>query len=70
MPSIPGVSHQEAVRALQKAGFNVNRQGKHIVMSNGQRILTIPRANPVNALTMGGIVKDAGLSVEEFNRLR
>ena len=70
MPSIPGVSHQEAVRALQKAGFSDIRQGKHIVMSNGQRILTIPRANPVNALTMGGIVKDAGLSVEEFNRLR
>jgi predicted RNA binding protein YcfA (HicA-like mRNA interferase family) len=70
MPSIPGVSHQEAVRVLQKAGFNVVRQGKHVVMSNGQRILTIPRANPVNAFTMGGIVKDAGLSVEEFNRLR
>jgi predicted RNA binding protein YcfA (HicA-like mRNA interferase family) len=70
MPSIPGVSHQEAVRVLQKAGFNIVRQGKHVVMSNGQRILTIPRANPVNALTMGGIVKDAGLSVEEFNRLR
>jgi predicted RNA binding protein YcfA (HicA-like mRNA interferase family) len=70
MPSIPGVSHQEAVRVLQKAGFNIVRQGKHVVMSNGQRILTIPRANPVNAFTMGGIVKDAGLSVEEFNRLR
>ena len=70
MPSIPGVSHQEAVRALEKAGFNVIRQGKHIVMSKGHRILTIPRANPVNALTMGGIVKDAGLSVEEFNSLR
>jgi len=70
MPRIPGVSHQEAVRVLQKAGFKIVRQGKHVVMSNGQRILTIPRANPVNALTMGGIVKDAGLSVEEFNRLR
>lgn len=70
MPSIPGVSHQEAVRVLQKAGFSIVRQSKHIVMSNGQRILTIPRANPINAFTMGGIVKDAGLSVEEFNRLR
>ena len=70
MPSIPGVSHQEAVRVLQKAGFSIVRQGKHVVMSNGQRILTIPRANPINAFTMGGIVKDAGLSVEEFNRLR
>lgn len=70
MPSIPGVPHQEAVRALQKAGFSIVRESKHIVMSNGQRILTIPRANPINAFTMGGIAKDAGLSVEEFNRLR
>jgi hypothetical protein len=38
-------------------------------MSNGQRILTIPRHNPVNALTMGGIVKDAGLTVEQFREL-
>jgi hypothetical protein len=38
-------------------------------MSDGQRILTIPRANPVNAYTMGGIVRDAGLTVEEFRAL-
>jgi hypothetical protein len=25
--------------------------------------ITIPRHNPVNAITMGGIVKDAGLSI-------
>ncbi len=42
------------------------RQGKHIVMGNGQRILTIPRHSPVNALTLGGIVRDAGLTVEQF----
>lgn len=69
MPRIPGVAHLDAVRALQKAGFRVVRQGKHVVMSDGTRILTIPRANPVNAYTMGGIVRDAGLSVEEFKRL-
>ena len=69
MPKIPGVNHQDAVRALEKAGFRVVRQGKHIVMSDGVRILTIPRHNPVNAYTMGGIVRDAGLSSEEFRRL-
>jgi hypothetical protein len=47
----------------------VVRQGKHIVMSDGTRILTIPRANPVNAFTMGGIVRDAGLTVDEFRKL-
>jgi predicted RNA binding protein YcfA (HicA-like mRNA interferase family) len=69
LPKIPGVSHLDAVRALEKAGFRVVRQGKHIVMSNGQRILTIPRHNPVNAFTMGGIARDAGLSVEQFREL-
>jgi predicted RNA binding protein YcfA (HicA-like mRNA interferase family) len=69
MPKIPGIDHLEAVKALQKAGFRILRQGKHIVMSNGTRILTIPRHNPVNAITMGGIARDAGLTVEEFKKL-
>jgi predicted RNA binding protein YcfA (HicA-like mRNA interferase family) len=70
MPKIPGVNHLIAVRALEKAGFNIVRQGKkHIVMSDGTRFLTIPRKNPINSFTMGGIVKDAGLSVEEFRKL-
>jgi hypothetical protein len=39
------------------------------VLTNGERIVTIPRHNPVNALTMGGIVKDAGLTEAEFKEL-
>jgi len=31
--------------------------------------LTIPRHNPINALTMGAIAKDAGLTPEEFRKL-
>jgi predicted RNA binding protein YcfA (HicA-like mRNA interferase family) len=69
VPRIPGVNHQDAVRALQKAGFRVVRQGKHIVMTDSVRIITIPRHNPVNAFTMGGIVRDAGLTDEEFRAL-
>jgi predicted RNA binding protein YcfA (HicA-like mRNA interferase family) len=70
MPSIPGVNHLHAVRALERAGFRVVRQGKkHIVMSDGSRFLTIPRNNPVNAFTMGGIAKDAGLTPEQFRKL-
>jgi len=59
VPKIPGV----------KAGFRVARQGKHIVMTDGVRIITIPRHNPVNAFTMGGIVRDAGLSEDESRAL-
>ncbi|MBI3343498.1 MAG: type II toxin-antitoxin system HicA family toxin [Gammaproteobacteria bacterium] len=69
MPKIPGINHLDVVRALEKAGFGVVRQSKHIVMSNGTRILTIPRHNPVNAFTLGGIVRDAGLTVEQFRKL-
>jgi predicted RNA binding protein YcfA (HicA-like mRNA interferase family) len=69
VPKIPGVPHLKAVRALEKAGFSIARQGKHIVMSDGRRIVTIPRHDPVNAYTMGGVAKDAGLTVEEFKKL-
>ena len=69
MPKLPGVNHLDAVRALEKAGFRIARQGKHVVMTDGTRILTIPRNNPVNAFTMGGIVRDAGLTIERFRKL-
>jgi predicted RNA binding protein YcfA (HicA-like mRNA interferase family) len=68
VPKIPGVNHLDAIRALEKAGFRIVRQGKHTVMSDGVRIITIPRHNPVNAFTMGGIVRDAGLTIEEFKK--
>lgn len=38
-------------------------------MADGVRILTIPRHNPVNAFTMGGIVRDAGLTIDAFKAL-
>lgn len=69
MTRVPGIPHQRAVRALEKAGFTVVREGRHIVMSDGIRILTIPRADPINAYTMGGIIRDAGLSNEKFKKL-
>jgi predicted RNA binding protein YcfA (HicA-like mRNA interferase family) len=69
MPRIPGVNHLEAVRALERAGFRVIRQGRHIVMSDGNRQVTVPRHNPIKAFTMGGIVQDAGLTEEEFRKL-
>jgi predicted RNA binding protein YcfA (HicA-like mRNA interferase family) len=69
LPKLPGVNHLNAVRALEKAGFSVARQGKHIVMTDGTRVVTVPRHNPVNAITMGNIVRDAGLTVEAFRQL-
>jgi len=45
MPKLPGINHLEALRALEKAGFRIARQGKHIVMADGVRIVTIPSLN-------------------------
>lgn len=69
MPKLPGINHKDAVRALEKIGYVAKRQGKHIVMTDGSRIITIPRHNPVNAITMGNIIRDAGLTNEEFRDL-
>lgn len=69
MPCLSGVNHLTAVRALEKAGFHIARQSTHIVMTDGIRILTIPRHNPINTFTMAGIVRDAGLTIEEFSQL-
>jgi hypothetical protein len=38
-------------------------------MTDGVRFLTIPRHNPVNAFTMGGIIRGAGLTVAQFKKL-
>lgn len=69
MPKLPGVNHLNAVRALEKIGFYITRQGKHIIMTDGTRVVSIPRHNPVNAITMGNIVRDIGLTNDEFRRL-
>jgi len=66
---LAGVPHLKAIRAFEKAGFRVIRQSKHVVMSNGARILTIPRGNPVNAYTLGEAIHVAGLTVEQFRKL-
>jgi len=69
MPKIPGINHLRAIKALEKAGFKVVCQGKHVVMSDGAHFITIPRHNPVNAITLGGIVKDGGLTIAQFKHL-
>jgi len=69
LPKIVGVNHLQAIKAFEKAGFWIERQGKHVTMTDGSRIIQIPRHNPVHSFTLGIIVKNAGLTAEEFLRL-
>ncbi len=69
MPKLPGISNRQAIVAFEKIGFRVVRQRKHTVMTDGKRIIVIPQANPINAFTMAGIIRDAGLTIEQFKKL-
>jgi len=63
------LSSERVVRAFSKVGFKVIKEGKHIGMSDSTHHLTIPRHKRINPYTLKGIIKDAGLSDEEFKRL-
>ncbi|MBU3925577.1 type II toxin-antitoxin system HicA family toxin [Patescibacteria group bacterium] len=63
------VSSERAVSAFKKVGFWILRQGKHLGMTNGTRKIIIPRHNRVNPHTLKGIIRDAGLTDEEFKKL-
>jgi len=69
MPKLPGINHLRAVKALETAGFRIDRQSKHIFMSKGQLRVVVPRNNPVDPYTMAAIVRDAGLTIEQFKEL-
>jgi len=63
------LSSERVVNALSKVGFKVIKEGKHIGMSDGVHRVTIPRHRRINPFTLKGIIKDAGLSDEEFKEL-
>ena len=63
------ISAARAQRAFAKIGYKVIRQGKHIVMSDGQRYLTIPRHNPINPYTLRTLIRAAKITDEQFREL-
>jgi predicted RNA binding protein YcfA (HicA-like mRNA interferase family) len=69
MPRLPGVGQDDVVRVFSKVGFRVVRQSGHVVMSNGTIRLVTPRHDPINAITMGAIARDAGLTPDQFRAL-
>lgn len=69
MPKLPGIGQKDAVRVLEKRGFRVVRQGKHITLSNSVVMVQVPRHTVINAYTMGYIAQVAGLTPEAFRAL-
>lgn len=69
MPEMQGIDYRSAIAALEDAGFWVVREGVHVIMTDGTRVLTIPCQDPIHPYTLEGLVRDAGMTVEQFRKL-
>ncbi len=69
MPKLPrGVSGAAAVKALERLGFVAVRQrGSHIVMRRGASGCLVPNHREIKTGTLAGVLRQAGVSVEEFS---
>ena len=67
MPKLPRVSGAEALKALQKLGFEKIRQsGSHVVARRGTKGCVIPMHSELKVGTLAGLLRQAEISHEEF----
>lgn len=70
---LPVLSGREVVRALRKVGYALDHQrGSHMVLRQEEapyRRLTVPDHKEVAKGTLRAIIREAGLTVAEFNAL-
>ena len=74
MPKQPVVSGQKAIEAFEKIGYRVvRRKGSHIRLRDDdnekQRPLTVPDHKTLKTGLLRRLIRDADLTVEEFQRL-
>lgn len=73
--SLTVISGLEVIKRLKKEGFVATRQrGSHVRLEkttkNGTIKITVPLHKELKKGTLERIIKDAGLTVEEFNNLK
>jgi predicted RNA binding protein YcfA (HicA-like mRNA interferase family) len=73
MPKLPVVSGVEVAKALAKIGYEVDHQtGSHLILRQKEyphRRITVPMHREVAKGTLRAIIRQAGLTVEEFIEL-
>ena len=73
MPSLPVLSGREAVRAFEKAGWEVSRQrDSHMILTREGHIasLSVPDHKEVARGTLRSLIRNSGMTVEAFTELR
>jgi predicted RNA binding protein YcfA (HicA-like mRNA interferase family) len=69
---IPVVRSNQLLKALESVGFReVNRTGSHVKLRRGSQIAIVPDhgSKDVPLGTLRSVLKQAGLSIEEFREL-
>ena len=70
MPKLPLISGIEAVKALAKIGYGIDHQtGSHLILRHKEephRRLTVPNHKELAKGTLRAIIRQSGLTVEEF----
>jgi predicted RNA binding protein YcfA (HicA-like mRNA interferase family) len=67
MPKLPRISGAQALKALQKLGFEKVRQsGSHVVARRGAKGCVIPMHDELKVGTLAGVLRQAEVSVDEF----
>lgn len=67
MPKLPVISATEAIRAFERLGFSIVRQrGSHIVLRRDSSGCVVPNHRELKAGTLSGVLKQAGVSPDEF----
>ena len=71
-PALPVVSGSEVVRVLGSAGFaRISQRGSHVKLrSKAGDTVIVPLHRELARGTLASILRQAGLSTEEFNDLR
>ena len=72
MSKLPVISGHECVKALEKAGFYLKRrESSHIVLRRDDPFaqLVVPDHRELDRGTLRAIIRQAGFSLEEFERL-
>ena len=67
MSKLPRVSGSKVIHALESLGFSQARQaGSHVIMRRETRGCVVPLHNEVKVGTLAGLLRQAGVSKEEF----
>jgi len=69
MSKLRKLSGEEVIKILQRMGFKkVRQRGSHVVMRKGNRGCVVPLHKELKTGTLRGILKQAQISPEEFNK--